>query len=149
VEENAVKVGGEVHVGTPKTHEKRSVPYPRFLDGPIRELLANRGTTDLLLGRGLAHLRTPHSVTGWFVMAVKRAQDIDPDFPTITPHDLRHTAASLAISAGANVKAVQRMLGHASAAMTLDTYADLFEDDLDDVSIRLNQMREETFVGFL
>jgi len=38
----------------------------------------------------------------------------------LTPHDLRHTAASLAISAGANVKAVQRMLGHASASMTLD-----------------------------
>lgn len=36
------------------------------------------------------------------------------------PHDLRHTTASLAISTGANVKAVQRMLGHASAAMTLD-----------------------------
>ncbi|WP_236984414.1 MULTISPECIES: tyrosine-type recombinase/integrase [Mycobacterium] len=34
-----------------------------------------------------------------------------PEFPTITPHDLRHTAASLAVSAGANVKAVQRMLG--------------------------------------
>jgi integrase len=32
-----------------------------------------------------------------------------------TPHDLRHTAASLAFSVGANVKAVQCMLGHASA----------------------------------
>ncbi|WP_375386693.1 tyrosine-type recombinase/integrase [uncultured Microbacterium sp.] len=51
---------------------------------------------------------------------------------------LRHTAASLAISSGANVKPVQRMLGHASAAMTLDTYADLFEDDLDEVATRLN-----------
>jgi integrase len=40
-------------------------------------------------------------------------------------HDLRHTAASLAISAGANVKAVQRMPGHVKASMTLDTYADL------------------------
>ena len=38
---------------------------------------------------------------------------------------MRHTAASLAISAGANVKAVQRMLGHASAAVTLDGYSDL------------------------
>lgn len=36
------------------------------------------------------------------------------------------------------MKAGQRMLGHASAAMTLDTYADLFEDDLDDVATRLN-----------
>lgn len=50
-------------------------------------------------------------------------------FPQVSPHDLRHRAASLAISAGANVKAVQTMLGHASAAMTLDTYADLFPDD--------------------
>ncbi len=43
--------------------------------------------------------------------------------------------------AGATPKAVQRMLGHASAAMTLDVYADLFEDDLDGVSERLNDAR--------
>lgn len=48
------------------------------------------------------------------------------------------TAASPAVSAGANVKAVQRMLGHASAAMTLDVYADLFDDDLEAVSERLD-----------
>ena len=58
--------------------------------------------------------------------------------PGLTPHELRHTAASLAVSAGANVKAVQAMLGHASAAMTLDTYADLFDDDLDAVADRLD-----------
>jgi integrase len=57
----------------------------------------------------------------------------------MTPHDLRHTAASLAVQAGANVKAVQRMLGHASAAMTLDVYADLFDDDLDRVAARLDE----------
>ena len=54
--------------------------------------------------------------------------------PGVTAHDLRHTAASLAIAAGANPKVVQRMLGHASAAMTLDVYADLFECDLDAVA---------------
>jgi integrase len=57
----------------------------------------------------------------------------------MTIHDLRHMAASLAVSAGANVKAVQRMLGHASAAVTLDTYADLFDDDLDAVSDALDE----------
>ena len=69
----------------------------------------------------------------------------------MTPHDLRHTAASLAIAAGANVKAVQGMLGHASAAMTLDIYAGLFPDDLDNVGAVLDgvardvalQMRDE------
>jgi hypothetical protein len=39
---------------------------------------------------------------------------------------------------GGNVKVVQRMLGHASAAMTLDVYSDLFDDDLDSVSTALD-----------
>ena len=59
-------------------------------------------------------------------------------FLTITPHDLRRTAASLAFNAGPNVKAVQRMLGHAKASMTLDVYADLFDEDLDDVAANLD-----------
>ena len=53
-------------------------------------------------------------------------------------HDLRDTAASLAISAGASIKAVQRMLGHASAKMTLDTYGSLFEEDLEELAERLD-----------
>lgn len=61
----------------------------------------------------------------------------------MTPHDLRHTAASLAVSAGANVKAIQRMLGHKDAAMTLNTYADLFEDDLDQVADALDVARRK------
>ena len=56
----------------------------------------------------------------------------------LTPHELRHTAASLAVSAGANVKSIQRMLGHASAAMTLDVYSGLFDDDLDAVADRMD-----------
>jgi integrase len=45
----------------------------------------------------------------------------------------------LAVSAGANVKAVQRMLGHAKASMTLDVYADLFDEDLDSVAANLDE----------
>lgn len=59
----------------------------------------------------------------------------------LTPHDLRHTAASLAVSSGANVKAVQRMLGHKSAAMTLDVYSDLFDSDLELVADSLDAAR--------
>ena len=57
----------------------------------------------------------------------------------MTIHDLRHTAASLAIQSGAHVKTVQRMLGHASAAMTLDVYADLFDTDLDSVADAMHE----------
>jgi class 3 adenylate cyclase len=74
----------------------------------------------------------------YFAVAVAACQKEDETFPTITPHDLRHTAASLAVSAGANVKALQRMLGHAKASMTLDVYADLFDDDLDVVADQLD-----------
>ena len=49
-------------------------------------------------------------------------------------HDLRHSCASLAISAGANVKVVQRLLGHKTAVLTLDRYGHLFPDDLDAVA---------------
>lgn len=51
----------------------------------------------------------------------------------MTIHDLRHTAASLMVKSGANVKAVLRQLGHTSAAMTLDVYAALFDEDMDSV----------------
>jgi hypothetical protein len=47
-------------------------------------------------------------------------------------------------SAGTNVKAVQKMLGHASAAMTLDVYSDLFDDDLDAVATALVVAREKS-----
>ncbi|MGP4091501.1 tyrosine-type recombinase/integrase, partial [Streptomyces sp. KR55] len=59
----------------------------------------------------------------------------------VTPHKLRHTAASLSIASGADVKVVQTMLGHKSAAMTLDTYGHLFPDRLDEVADRLDRER--------
>ena len=81
-------------------------------------------------------LRNRNARSAWFDSAATAIGQ-----PGLTPHELRHTAASLAVSAGANVKAVQRMLGHASAAMTLDTYTDLFDDDLDVVADRLDAVR--------
>lgn len=70
-----------------------------------------------------------------FDPAVERAGLVD-----LTPHDLRDTAASPAIASGANVKAVQQMLGHTSAAMTLDVYAGLFPGDLDVVGRSLDAL---------
>jgi integrase len=142
ITENAVAVGGQIITGTPKTHEARAVPVPAFLIEPLSRLCIGKRREQLLFGAGIDHVRSPHSRAGWFAYAVRRAQQEDPTFVRVTPHDLRHTAASFAVSAGANVKAVQRMLGHKSAAMTLDVYADLFEDDLDAVGAALDRARE-------
>jgi len=42
--------------------------------------------------------------------------------PPVRLHDLRHGAASLALSAGVELKVVQEMLGHSSIVLTADTY---------------------------
>ena len=102
---------------------------------------AGKTRDDLLwTSRAGGHLSPPHGDQCWLAVAVRRCQESDPTFPSLTAHDLRHTAASLAIHSGANPKVVQRMLGHASAAMTLDVYADLFESDLDAVAENVAKM---------
>jgi integrase len=143
---NAVEVGSRIEVGTPKNHKQRAVPFPAFLLEHLARECEGKGRDELVFsnpdGGHLRRTRTDAGSGGWFRGAVKRA-----GVPTLTPHDLRHTAASLAVSAGANVKAVQRMLGHSSAAMTLDVYADLFDDDLDAVAVALDQAASAAGVG--
>ena len=65
----------------------------------------------------------------------------------LVPRGLRHTTASLAISAGANVKVVQRLLGHATAAMTLDRYGHLLSDDQASVADALGKVMQTTAVS--
>ncbi|HET9301136.1 MAG TPA: tyrosine-type recombinase/integrase [Propionibacteriaceae bacterium] len=121
-------------VGTTKTHQRRSVPIPRFLADAGKDL-ATKAPGDLVFTAPEGGvLRNTNFRPRFFDPAAEKA-----GLPGLTPHELRHTAASLAIAAGANVKAVQLMLGHASAAMTLDIYAGLFADDLDAVADRLDR----------
>jgi integrase len=58
----------------------------------------------------------------------------------LNPHELRHSAASMAISAGASIEAVQKMLGHKSATLTLDRYGHLYPDELQNVADRLDSL---------
>lgn len=132
---------GRVGIGTPKSHEIRSVPFPEVLLEVFRDACEGKARDELIftspeggLLRGDSY--RPRQLQP--ALEALRKTEEHENFPAITLHDLRHTAASLAVSAGANVKTVQRMLGHKSAAMTLDTYADLFDTDLDDVASRMN-----------
>jgi integrase len=45
------------------------------------------------------------------------------DLPPIRFHDLRHTCATLLLSKNTHPKFVQELLGHATIAITLDTYS--------------------------
>lgn len=138
---NAVHVGTKVIVGTLKSNENRTVVLPEFVIDALAETARGKGRDDLLWSTPSGrYMAPPASKESWLSGAVARCQKSDPTFPRITAHGLRHTAASLAISAGANPKVVQRMLGHASAAMTLDVYADLFDSDLTSVADSVGKM---------
>ncbi|GAA2015382.1 tyrosine-type recombinase/integrase [Brevibacterium samyangense] len=140
IERNAVEVGSRIVEGTPKNHERRSVPFPAFLRPVLAEAMKDK-LPDALVFPGPAgdYLRRPKNERSWWVKACEEARSGDDSFPEgLTRHDLRHTAASLAISAGVNIKALQRMLGHSSASLTLDRYGHLFPDDLDSVATGLD-----------
>ncbi|MEV4739947.1 tyrosine-type recombinase/integrase [Streptomyces sp. NPDC049555] len=132
-------VNGHLELGPVKNHEKREVPLPGFLMEGLATLAKLRVPEDLLFTapRG-GTLRYPNFRRRYFDKAVEAA---GLGALGITPHKLRHTAASLAIAAGANVKEVQAMLGHKSAVMTLDLYGHLWPDRLDDVAVALERQR--------
>lgn len=138
VRHTITKVGSEYVEGVPKSWEQRDVPVPGKLAPLLIRAVKDLGPDDLVFRDTDGHSIRPQSVGrrahGWWAKALEAA-GLEP----MTCHDLRHTAASIAISSGANVKALQRMLGHKSAAMTLDTYADLFDSDLDMVAARISE----------
>ncbi len=125
--------------GTPKSHERRQVPIPRFLVAELRDHIAGKEPDELVFNgvRGGGPLRAPIFRAGFHVAAAAIG------IPELHPHELRHTAASLAIASGADVKVVQQMLGHSSAAMTMDVYGHLFSDRLDEVADALDTARSE------
>jgi len=141
VVEQATEVAGELVWGPPKSGETRTVRIPRFLADELGAYLVDRphGPEALVFtAPDGGPLRQSSFVRGYIRPAVRAA-----GLPEgLRFHDFRHTAASLMIASGANVKAVQRQLGHASAAMTLDVYAGLFPEDLDAVADRLDELHQ-------
>ncbi|PXW26996.1 UNVERIFIED_CONTAM: site-specific recombinase XerD [Williamsia faeni] len=144
VRRSATYVQGLGYVeGTPKNHAARTVPVPRVALGPLGAAIGDRAADALVW--------PPTAATGWltsgalrwvFDAAVKRCAQSCAGFPRVTPHQLRHTCATLAISAGANVKVLQTLLGHKSATMTLDRYGHLMPDDLDQVATVMDAAAE-------
>lgn len=138
IAESVTEVGGRAVWGTPKTHATRVIAVPRSLVDDLAAEVAGRGPDELVFTApkgGLLLLRNWRAKV--FVPAIKQAE-----LEGLTPHGLRHTAASLAASAGASVRHVQALLGHASPVLTLSTYQHLFDDDLDAVADRLDAAAE-------
>lgn len=125
----------KVQEGAPKSGKARLVPFPPFMSEHLRAACRGKiGAAPVFTEPDGSLLKRPQSQSGWFIKAVAAA-GIEKH---ITPHDLRHSAASFAVASGAPVNLIQRMLGHESAAMTLDVYADLFESQIGTVSAAMD-----------
>jgi integrase len=136
------EVNGALIFGTPKSHQARWLPVPAFLLAELGQHVEGKRADDLVFASPQgAVLRVANFRRGYFDRAAKKI-----GVPGLVPHELRHTAASLAIAAGGSVKSVQRMLGHASATLTLDRYGHLFPDELDHVAMRLDEAARQAGV---
>ena len=99
------EIGGQLMEGTPKNHQRRSVPIPRFLVDELAAHIAGKRPDELVFtAPGGGPLRNTNFRSRVFLPAAASV-----GLAGVTPHDLRHTAASLAVAAGANVKALVSM----------------------------------------
>jgi integrase len=129
-------------VGTPKGGKGRTVSVPAF----VADLLTPRDSDELVFPDSAGgHMRGTNVRRRWWSQAVATAElfprteggSVVHDFKL---HELRHTAASLAIQAGANIKALRNMLGHESAGLTLDRYGHLYGSDVEAVGVAINAL---------
>lgn len=147
VAESLSEARGELHFGATKTNRSRMVGVPAFLRDLLAAHLARNveSEPDALvftspLGAPLRNSNFRRQV--WY-----RAVE-DAGLPGgLRIHDLRHTCASLLISAGANPKAVQVHLGHSSIAVTMDRSTHLFPSDTEALIGRLDDVRSRALAA--
>jgi integrase len=130
---------GRTHIVSPPKSAagRRSVALPRLvaheLEGHLRGLPHEDAEALVFPAPEGGYLHLENFRKRVWLPAVEHA-GVGP----LRVHDLRHTCASLAIAAGADVKVLQRMLGHASAALTLDRYSHLMPGQAESVAERLD-----------
>ncbi len=122
-----------IYIGTPKTEDgARTIALSSYLVRLLKswkeEQVTRRGVL-LPTAYVFSNAEDPYwplyptTVTAWVHdFEVKHA------LPKVSPHDLRHTAATLALQSGANLKTVQDMLGHADFKTTATYYTGITEE---------------------
>ena len=130
--ETVVETNGKLHIDQiPKTDAgQRTVPLSRTVIAALREHAEKFGSRpdDYVFPNQLGSaMRLSNFRNRYWKPALKRA-GLDSSFRI---HDQRHTAISLWIKAGINVKDVSVHAGHTSVAFKLDRYGHLYPDNGD------------------
>ena len=121
--------------GPTKNHESRSVPIPASVARMLKNDIEGLDKDSLVFESHRGGWLTLGQARYRFTKATAAVGGLDG----VGLHDLRHTCASLSIQAGANIKVLQRLMGHKTATLTLDRYGHLFPDDLDAVAVALDE----------
>jgi integrase len=137
VAESVTEVAGRLVYGTPKSGRDRWVAIPRFLAEALgHHLVGVRADPDAFV------FATPDGSplrNSNFRTRIWKRAITDAGLPTeLRIHDLRHSAASLMIDAGAPLTLVQRQLGHSSVTVT-QRYAHLYPSQADELAQRLDE----------
>lgn len=132
--------GKRAVLAPPKNGKTRVIAIPRFLAPMLRKQCEGRDPSELVF---LSHEGKPVNLMNWrnrvWYPALK-AMHLDERGFTI--HSLRHSYASMAIAAGADVKTLQQQLGHSSASITLDVYAGFWPNRLQDVARAVDRLAD-------
>ena len=144
--EALVEVGGRFESSDLKTETSvRTITLPAFLADVLGEHVSRFPSTDgLVFSAPEGGPLRRHFIRRVFRPAVRRAR-LDP----LRFHDLRHTAASLAIAEGAHPKVIQDRLGHASITTTLNTYGHLFPNLDESLADALNEVAKAASAAYL
>ena len=134
----APEVEGRIVIGPPKTRAGiRTVPLPQVVVDAFNRRINGRAPDEpAVTSPNGAMLRSNNwrRHTRWNKALKKTA--LDP----LTIHDLRHTYASLARKSGADLRYVQKTMGHSTPTVTANIYSDLYSDELDQVATNLDQL---------
>ncbi|WP_165777286.1 tyrosine-type recombinase/integrase [Bifidobacterium primatium] len=133
----SVDAEGHAIETTPKNGRSRTVPFPTKLKPMLMALTERQGDDDYLFRapRGGRHIVNNWRSRIW--RHALQAAGLD-GVRGLSIHSLRHSYASIAIRNGCDVKTLQNVMGHASAAETLDTYADLWPNRASEIAGAIN-----------
>jgi integrase len=140
VRRSAPEVEGRIVIGPPKTRAGvRTVPLPQIVVDALQARIHGRAPdapavtspTGAILrsNNWRRHTRWSHAI---------QKTKLAP----LTIHDLRHTYASLARASGADLRYVQKTMGHSTPTVTANIYSDLYADELDAVATNLDRLHQ-------
>ncbi|MCH9275662.1 site-specific integrase [Bifidobacterium amazonense] len=130
---------GKMQLGTPKNGEARTIALPGSLIAQLEKLAEDQSKSEFLFRAKRGGYIHDHNWRTRVWYPTVKAVGMEDEGVNI--HSLRHTYASIAIANGADVKTLQKQLGHATASITLDIYAALWPERLNEVADAVDQAR--------